>query len=264
MKMKKVVSAALAGAMALSLSVTAFADDPTAVKIIPESTESEYQVDLEGMIYTPTIRVQVTDSGSVYVNPAQSVVAGTMVKALDGTENLNYSFSDMGVVSTPILIRSDTDKPLTVNATATATVSKDSKVVLTDATIGTNEMEKKVSLFVTGSSTALGNSAALKDVTGADGKVTAGLTEDKLESTTATTTNKLTVDADKNTAATAKPVEVASIDAATQTEEGGKATKAVPQYGVVVVGGASAGKAKWAETDIVNVSVALTFAIDAD
>lgn len=267
MKMKKLACVALAGVMTAALAAPTFA---TTVKPIAETTESSFQVELEGMIYTPTIRVQVTESGSVYVNPTGSVVAGSMAKALDGTTNLDYSFEDLTVVSTPILIRSDTDKNLVVSATATANVPKTSGITLSSTKPTANETEKKVSLYVTGNSTALGTINELK-TTPANGSTPAsgGLSADNAIGGTASASSDsarlLTAEADgKKAVGTAS--EAATIGAATQTKDAaGKVTSVVPQYGVVMIAGDVGGKATgWTESDIVNVSVALTFSISND
>ena len=266
MSFKKIVSGALAAAMVLSVSATAFAADtpaaPSPVKVLAETTESEYQVELEGMIYTPTIRVQVTQSGQVYVNPANSVISGTMSKALDGTENLDYSYggesndTSYTVASTPILIRSDTDKKLKVSATVNATVPKTSGVVLTDATVSSTGTDKQVKLTLAGTSTELGHSNAIK--------AAGGLKQANFTQASTGTGEKIAAATDGKSAANTKAVEVAVISAATVNVDPTtkKATTAVPQYGAVVVNGSSAKSAKWTENDIVNVSVSLTFAID--
>lgn len=264
MAMKKIVSGALAAMMALSISATAFAaDTPTPVKPIAETTESSFQVELEGMIYTPTIRVQVSEAGQVYVNPSKSVVAGTMAKALDGTMPLDYSFDGHGVCSTPILIRSDTDKKLKVSAKVTATVPKTSGVVLAD-TVSTTGTDKKVKIQLAGTDNA-GNSDALKTTTAND-VTTPGLNDDKLGNpTNGSQGTKIVVADDGKSAKNAAAIEdVATIGAATLNKDAtGKVTTAVPQYGAIVVVGDTDGKSDWKETDIVNVSVALSFAIDS-
>lgn len=178
-KMRKVLTTALAGAMALSLAAPAFAD-VTPVRPLTETSESSFAVELEGMIYTPTIRVQVSDSGSVYVNPSKSAVAGTMTKALDGTIDLDYSFKGKTLISTPILIRSDTENALKVSATGTATVPTGSEVKLANAKATTASDGKVVFLQVGGSTTALGDSDALKTVTESDGTKTPGITESNI------------------------------------------------------------------------------------
>ena len=248
MKMKRIPATALTGAMALSMATTAFAAAGSVNRPLAETTESTFQVELEGMIYTPTIRVQVTESGSVYVNPSQSVIAGTMTKALDGVDNLEYSFEDQSVVSTPILIRSDTDKDLMVSATATATVPKTSGVTLVDKKTMTSITDKEIYLVVTGNaSTSLGTAAELKG---------------RQDTTDPANPVALAAQADgktfKGTAA-----EAATIDAAVQVKDSaGKITSVTPEYGVVMITGETAGKCNtWTESDIVNVSVALTFGL---
>lgn len=257
--MKKIAGAALASVMAMSLAVPAYAA-PTPVRPVAETTESQFQVELEGMIYTPTIRVQVAESGSVYVNPSKSVVAGTMTKALDGTIDLDYSFADQTLISTPILIRSDTENALKVSATATATVPKTSGIKLADVKAATAEEGKVVTLQLGGSSD-LGDSDALKTTTESDGTKTVGL---DFTDIAATTKGKLTAATDGKSAKLEAAAEIAHIGAATLNRDtAGKVTTAVPQYGAVVVTGAANDKASgWTESDVVNVSVALTFAID--
>lgn len=282
MAMKKIISGALAAMMALSISATAFATDadptPTPVKPIAETTESSFQVELEGMIYTPTIRVQVTEAGNVYVNPTGSTIAGTMTKALDGTTNLDYSFAcatgsstktiKAGVASTPVLIRSDTDQKLDVYATATATVPKTSGITLVaaDPASATAADGKQVYLYVGGNKNGLGDSSGLKTVVDPDdNSVTPGLTETNagLYGTGAQKVDLDDIGTDKKTASTTSSGKVTSIDAATQNKDAaGKVLTAVPQYGAVVVGGmVNPNATGWGESDVVNVSVALTFAI---
>lgn len=272
MKMKRILATALTGAMALSMATTAFAAAGSVNRPLAETTESTFQVELEGMIYTPTIRVQVTESGSVYVNPSQSVIAGTMTKALDGVDNLEYSFEDQSVVSTPILIRSDTDKDLMVSATATATVPKTSGVTLVDKKTMTSITDKEIYLVVTGNaSTSLGTAAELKgrqDTTDPANPVALPAldADNAIAGGTPGSTNKsavaLAAQADgktfKGTAA-----EAATIDAAVQVKDSaGKITSVTPEYGVVMITGETAGKCNtWTESDIVNVSVALTFGL---
>lgn len=271
MSFKKIVSGALAAAMVLSLSIPAFATAGTVSRPLAESTESTYQVELEGMIYTPTIRVQVTETGNVYVNPSASVVAGTMSKALDGADNLEYSFEDCQVISTPILIRSDTDQELMVSASATATVPKTSGIQLSDTKPGTSETEKKVALFVTGnSSTTLGDAATLKarqDTSDPSNPVDLPEldTDNALGGGTPGTTNKSAayIVAQANNTYKGTAAEAATINAATQFKDAsGKVTSVTPQYGVVMISGYTAPKCTtWAESDVVNVSVALTFGL---
>lgn len=261
MKAKKVITTALAGVMALSLAVPALAAGPTPVKPVAETTESSFAVELEGMIYTPTIRVQVTESGSVYVNPSKSVVAGTMTKALDGTIDLDYSFAEQSVISTPIVIRSDTETALKVSATATATVPKTSEIKLADAKATSADDGKVVTLQLGGSSD-IGNSDALKTTTASDGTKSGGIAFD---SVTASTKGKLAAATDGKSAKLETAAEVGHIGAATLNKDQttGKVTTAVPQYGIVVVtGDANAKATNWKETDVVNVSLALTFALD--
>ena len=267
MKMKKITCAAVASAMALSMSVPALAA-VTPVKPLVETTESSFQVELEGMTYTPTIRVQVTESGSVYVNPSKSAVAGTMTKALDGTIDLDYSFAGQTLISTPILIRSDTANALTVSATATATVPKTSGVKLADAKATTADEGKVVTLQLGGNSAdGLGDSDALKTTTtpganqGDPDTVTVGLDMTKVPLVTKA---KLTAGTDGKSAKLETATPVATIGAATLNTDPTtkKVTTAVPQYGAIVVGGDANSKATgWTESDVVNVSLALTFAI---
>lgn len=263
MKMRKLVSGAMATVMAMSLAVPAFAAAPDPVKILPESTEASFEVELEGSVYVPTIRVQVTQTGNVYVNPSQSLVEGKLIKALDGTTDLEYSFAgdtsnSVSLVSTPILIRNDTDKKLAVTAKATATVPTGSDITLVNAKPGTTVTDKQAYLYVSGNATSLGNSNEVK---------TSKVTLDNCLASSPSTDCKL-VPATGGKSATNTGDVVASIDAATHgtPDATGKVTTATPEYGAVIVAGSVTSPAKvatpWTENDIVNVTVALSFAID--
>lgn len=262
MKMRKLVSGVMAGVMALALAVPAFASAPTPVKILPESSEASVEVELEGSVYVPTIRVQVTQTGNVYVNPSQSLVEGKLTKALDGTTDLEYSLAgdstnNVSLVSTPILIRSDTDKALTVSAKATATVPTSSGITLVDSKPGTSVTDKQAYIYVSGNGTSLGNSNEIKA-----SKVTL---DNCLESSPATGC-KL-VAADNGKTATNPGAVVSNIDAATPSapDATGKVTTVIPEYGAVIVAGSVTSPSKvatpWTENDIVNVTVALTFSL---
>lgn len=263
MKMRKLVSGAMATVMAMALAVPAFAASaPTPVKILPESTEASFEVELEGSVYVPTIRVQVTQTGNVYVNPSQSLVEGKLLKALDGTTDLEYSLAgdstnNVSLVSTPILIRSDTDKALAVSAKATATVPTGSDITLVNAKPSTNIDEKQAYIYVSGSATSLGNSNEVK---------ASKVTLDNCLASSPSTGCKL-VPASGGKSATNTGDVVANIDAATlgTPDSTGKVTTVTPEYGAVIVAGSVTAANKvaepWTEADIVNVTVALTFAL---
>lgn len=266
MKMRKLVSGAMATVMAMSLAVPAFAASstpaPTPVKILPESSEASFEVELEGSIYVPTIRVQVTQSGNVYVNPSQSLVEGKLTKALDGTTDLEYSLAgdstnNVSLVSTPILIRNDTDKALTVSAKATATVPTGSDITLVGSKPGTTVTDKQAYIYVSGNGTSLGNSNEVKA-----SKVTLN---NCLESSPSTECKLVPASGGKS--ATNAGDVVSNIDAATHgtPDSTGKVTTVTPEYGAVIVAGSVTSPSKvteaWAETDVVNVTVALTFGL---
>lgn len=262
MKMRKLISGVMAGVMALAMAVPAFASAPDPVKILPESTEASFEVELEGSVYVPTIRVQVTQTGNVYVNPSQSLVEGKLTKALDGTTDLEYSFAgdtsnNVSLVSTPILIRNDTDKALAVTAKATATVPTGSEITLVNAKPGTTVTDKQAYLYVSGNATSLGNSNAVK---------ASKVTLDNCLASSPTSDCKL-VAATGGKSATNTGDVVSNIAAATfgPADATGKVTTAVPQYGAVIVAGSVTSPSKvatpWTENDIVNVTVALTFSL---
>lgn len=103
MKFKKVVSAALAGAMALSMSATALAADPNVTGTDP------VDVEVTGTTQVPDIKVTIPTTASVVVNPYKLAVT------VESNE-----FTDQ-IVSAPQFIKSESNTALDVTATVTGT-----------------------------------------------------------------------------------------------------------------------------------------------
>lgn len=99
MKFKKVVSAALAGAMALSMSATALAANVTGTAPV--------DVEVTGTTEVPDIKVTIPTTASVVVNPYKLAVT------VDSVE-----FTDQ-IVSAPQFIKSESNTALDVTATVT-------------------------------------------------------------------------------------------------------------------------------------------------
>lgn len=248
MKLKKIVSAALATIMVLALAVPAFASAPSwaedAAERLKVTSASEFEVEMEGEVYAPVIRVQVTSKNAkVYINPTTGKIAGEIVGVKEGTAEVKvgYEFEGLGVASTPILIRSDSDGPLNVNATVTVTVPK--SVTLATAKVGTSVATKQVAVQVAGA--ALGDSTNLAAMNGE-----------------AFSANKTFVaESGKSQAYT----DLATIPAALNATSG----KVTPQYGAVMLTGSCA-LAKnvtsnpWSEDDALEATIVLTFSAGAE
>ncbi len=279
MKTKKMLSLALSSAMALSMSAPAFAAGPSSTasrttNILEEAEASAFEVALDGSVFVPTIRVQVSDTGSLYVNPSKGAIKGKITGVLataSDPADLSYQFEGLGVASTPVLIRSDTDADLAVSATVTATTGRRANMTIS-ATAPTNtETAKKVYMYVTGSElgaydpTASGGSAfkGSMDETGfsepGGNNVTAG--EDYAiiaASGTAVTASKVC----EITAATFEDKLDADGNAygSSDTPDGVMDT-VVPTYAAIMIQGDATAKPTeaWTESDTVSATVALTF-----
>lgn len=179
MKHKKLLSAVLACALALSLAAPAFAAGAASSNTYKEtdpSSRTSYEIDLDGQFYSPTVRVVVTYAGSkLYVNPTKGLITGVFKDALkdafdgsatgaptslDAYYTLNKEttgdnqINSRGIISTPILIRSDTAMALNVYATGTVKVPDLSEIELVaDATASevTGTTKKAASLEIGGS-----------------------------------------------------------------------------------------------------------------
>lgn len=106
MNFKKIMSTALAGVMALSLSATALAEETDLV----QSTE------IEGSTQTPTISISVPVSGDVILNPYKMSVDVSADQ--DGSELVTSQ-----IISAPEYIKNKTDVALSVSATVTGKVA---------------------------------------------------------------------------------------------------------------------------------------------
>lgn len=185
MKHKKLLSTVLAIALAFSLAAPVFATGDYSQ--IEESSRTEYEVDLDGQLYAPVVRVVVTYAGSkLYVNPTKSLIVGKFTDAAKGSTDDNNTNKDVfytlnkvtpedtsdptverkarSIMSTPILIRSDTEMALNVYATATAKVPESSGInFVADATASTGVTGKAASLELGGSKSVAATTAADKD-----------------------------------------------------------------------------------------------------
>lgn len=119
MKLKNLASAALAGALAFSLSVPAFADAEL-------SRTTEY----EGTMNVPTIAITVPESGSVVLNPYKLAYTPQ-----GGTESTDQ------IISATQHIKNESEVALKVSATVTGTLPTGKKDV-TFATATTQNASK--------------------------------------------------------------------------------------------------------------------------
>lgn len=130
MKMKKLVSAALAGAMALSLSTTALA---ASVSDVSEPVE----VEVSGTTEVPTIKISVPASGSVILNPYRLDVE------IGEKDDGSALTSSSQVISATQYIVNESD--LAVNVTTSVTGTADG-AKFSAATVGADATEKLVYL----------------------------------------------------------------------------------------------------------------------
>lgn len=257
MKFKKLGSIILAGAMALSLAVPAFAagttgkwdkdsDDRLAV-----SRATEFEIEMTGEVYTPVIRVQVASKGAkMYLNTNKGDIAGEITGFSEGTDEtaIGYKFQGLGVASTPIMIRSDSDDAISVNANVTVTHPTGVEI----AAASTSSVTDKKSVYIQVAGTTHEGSSAITDAASV-----ANMTEAHF---TAASSTKGGVIAETSTAgtATANAQGVATI-ASAKMDDG----KITPQYGAVMLTGScskpTGAAGSWSADDALSATVILTF-----
>lgn len=126
MKFKRLMSTALAGAMALSMCATAFAAGEDK-EITDLGSQEGTQTTIESTINTATIKVTVPTTGSVVLNPYQ------LAYDLEGEEGDGTNTSNSQIISATQYIKSESDVKLNVSVGVTG-VTSDAKNVLLSAT----------------------------------------------------------------------------------------------------------------------------------
>lgn len=111
MKLKKIMSTVLAGAMTLSMAVTAFAAD----------TDLQQSTEVTGETKTPTISISVPATGKVILNPYKMSVDVSADQ--DGSD-----LKTDQIISAVSYIKNKTDVALNVSATATGKIESTSTV----------------------------------------------------------------------------------------------------------------------------------------
>ena len=129
MKFKKLVSTALAGVMALSMTATAFAAD----------TDLQQTSEITGTTQTPTISISVPATGDVILNPYKMSV--DISEAQDGSDMVTNQ-----IISANTFIKNKTDVALSVSATVTGKTAGEA-VFATATTQGSKAVTTK-SAFV--------------------------------------------------------------------------------------------------------------------
>lgn len=253
---KKFLSILMAAAMAMSMAVPAFAassymqadDDEHRIK---ENEETSFTIEMAGAVYSPVLRVQVQSGDQqVYVNPSKCTVQGKYETfytsdGLEAATDFNYKFEGQSVISTPIVIRSDSDTALTVNASVTPVFAKGvTPVAEADLSDGGKYLAEDASASVKATK------AVFLTVKG----TAANLTDESLIATALTKGGDAAVTDPKN------PTTFKTVCALAAANDDGDVT---PQYGAVVVTGLCNPNADWTENDTVGATVVLTFSGEA-
>lgn len=120
MKFKKIISSALAGALALSMSATAFAEDTTSTDSVIEAAGGTATTLIEGSVEALTIKVTVPSTGSVILNPYRLEV---------GTEKLQDS-----VINAGQFIKNESNVAVDVGVSVTGAVEGNAKLATAPVT----------------------------------------------------------------------------------------------------------------------------------
>lgn len=250
MTFKKIASLLMAGALTLSLAMPAFAtstdNSVTEDNRLAVARATEFEIEMTGEVYTPVIRVQVLSKGAkMYINAGGGAIEGTAAGFGQNETDVTYKFTtDVGVASTPILIRSDSDSGLDVNARITLTGPTGVTLVNNGTDAGTTVTDKKLYVKVQGTDAT--TTTAANKVTDIDSFK--ALNDAKISSLPAST-------AAITAFQTATSVNGVCKIAAAKQNDG----KIIPQYGALMLAGKAAGKAQWTESDAVSATVVLTF-----
>lgn len=136
MKTKKLLSTLLAGAMALSLAVPAFAADETV--LTGNGTDGiSASTEITGTTQTPILKLTVPDSGSVIVNPYKLTVTPT-----DGDATTDQ------IISATQYIKSESNVPIAVSVTVTGKLPESGgEVVLATSALKGTETTKSAFVY---------------------------------------------------------------------------------------------------------------------
>lgn len=287
MKLRKILSLSLAAATALSIGTVAFAaaplgaeSDRTAAGTVVggiNPTAPTMDVPMTGAVYNPVIRVQVFSEDRIYLNPTGGAIQATLSTGARGDalpilpadpdnastpRSLTYKIEGKQLASSPIIIRSDTNSDVVVNATVT--VSRSPSVTWQEGTTITDNSGKAACLAIT--KTTSKSAAELREIMYTDDNIYAvtplGDT-DFLNYNTGTVPIKADAVAEGN----ARPTQaqtingVATLSAAEWTGEGAEATVA-PQYAAITLVGDLSDNPEggWnPQTDTIRTVIVLTF-----
>jgi hypothetical protein len=157
LKHKKVMSLALAAAMAASLSIPA-----SASAVTENTTNRSLQVD--GSYEEITIAVVVPTSGTVIINPYALPVE--ILAKTDSTDAVKVK--DQQIVTKPLAVKNQSDIDLDINVSATATV-KNNLGLATAPVTPSSEKSNKAFLYLAVEASALtGATSAVTDKAIAD------------------------------------------------------------------------------------------------
>lgn len=249
MKFKKIVSAVLAGTMALSMAATAFASDTEISTIDGLTTASNTEI--TGTTNVPTIKVTIPAGGAVVVNPYK--LAYIVDVGDDADDPSDDTTSTSQIISATQYIKSESDVPLKVNVSVTG--KTEGEAVFSTASVASNTKLTTKSAFVY---------FQIKGATAAksDSDDTIVITDPADWGTFSATDAGTVVLATK---AVAK-ANVVTLAAATEVANtAGDDTVVVPAVAAFRLNGdAVASPAKgWTATDKISATVAFTFTADA-
>lgn len=133
MKMKKLLSGAMAAALSLSLAVPAFALEVNSIDGLGESS----QVEITGETNLPTIKISVPDNGKVVLNPYK------LDYVIDETTT-----KDDQIISTPQFVVNESSLGLKVSASVLGTAGGSVTFASSSLASDTTTTDKKVYLTV--------------------------------------------------------------------------------------------------------------------
>jgi hypothetical protein len=237
--MKKIGSVALAGVMAFSLAIPAFASDGSTTS----SSNSSNSTVVSGSYTTPVISVTVPATGTVAVNPY-----GLPVK-FDKGDGSTVTVKNMQLVSAPMTLKNNGDTALDAYVTASTVVPSTSHVTFFASDPNKDETAKKTTNIY------MQLEAVQSAKSGYGDTLNQGLIEEFADEDTWSSVTPIDFDANGAIGTKTKLVTLKEMDATSGTYQAGS----IAQIRLDGKVSEDPDTTAWAETDTFTTTIAFTF-----
>jgi hypothetical protein len=240
---KRIMSLVLAGAMAASLAVPAFAAETT------ESTTDKNSTKISATYQAVTISVDVSPTGTVTINPY-----GLPVSIGKDDNSTDVTVKNEKLVNTAMTIKNKTDIKLDVNATATASIKSGSDMTFSTTALTDSDTGKKAFVYLDVISSSITGTIGTAD---ADGLVNKAYGAAAWTTYSETAKNVLVLNAAKSVSGTA----LTTLAASSASGTSGIDTYAAGSVAFFRLNGSvvQSPKTAWTTADGFDATIAFTF-----